>query len=71
MRGEILGVERRRRWSDQEKLAIVQSVGVYGATVTQVAQRHDLRRQQIYTWRSDLKRRGQRWSQDFGPGAKL
>lgn len=58
MRGEILGVERRRRWSEQEKLAIVQSVGVCGATVTQVAQRHDLKRQQIYAWRSDLKKRG-------------
>jgi transposase-like protein len=23
MRGEILGLERRRRWSDDEKLAIV------------------------------------------------
>lgn len=65
MRGEILGVERRRRWSVQEKLAIVQSVGVCGATVTQVAQRHDLRRQQIYAWRTDLKKRGL-MSQDAG-----
>ncbi|MEX5565703.1 hypothetical protein SM764_20000 [Pseudophaeobacter sp. 1A16562] len=30
MRGEILGVERRRRWSDEEKLAIVTSVGIDG-----------------------------------------
>lgn len=58
MRGEILGVERRRRWSDEEKLAIVLSVGVCGATVTQVAQHHDLRRQQIYAWRHDLKKQG-------------
>lgn len=58
MRGEILGVERRRRWSDDEKLAVVLSVGVGGATVTQVAQRHDVRRQQIYAWRYDLKRKG-------------
>lgn len=65
MRGEILGVERRRRWSDQEKLAILQSVGVCGASVTQVAQRHDLKRQQIYAWRSDLKKRGL-LSQDAG-----
>lgn len=36
MRGEILGVERRRRWSDEEKLAIVTSVGIDGATVTRV-----------------------------------
>ena len=58
MRGEILGLERRRRWNDAEKLAIVRSIGVGGATVTQVAQRHDLKRQQVYAWRHDLRRRG-------------
>ena len=58
MRGEILGAERRRRWSDEEKLAIVRSVGVGGATVTQSAQRHDVTRQQIYRWRHDLKSKG-------------
>jgi transposase len=65
MRGEILGVERRRRWDDDEKLAIVSSVGVGGATVTQVAQRHDVTRQQIYAWRHELKRKGL-WSPDAG-----
>lgn len=58
MRGDILGVERRRRWGDDEKLGIVLSVGVAGATVTQVAQRHDVTRQQIYAWRHDLKKKG-------------
>lgn len=58
MRAEILGFERRRRWSDGEKLTIVNSVGVGGATVTQVADRHDLRRQQIYAWRHHLKGKG-------------
>ena len=42
MRGEILGVERRRNWGDDEKLSIVSAVGVGGATVTQVAQRHEV-----------------------------
>lgn len=58
MRGEILGVERRRRWNAEEKLSIVLSVGVDGATVTQVAQRHEITRQQIYAWRHLLKRKG-------------
>ncbi|NVK58260.1 MAG: transposase [Alteromonadaceae bacterium] len=52
MRGDVLGLERRRRWDDEEKLGIVLSVGVDGATVTQVA------RQQIYAWRHDLKKKG-------------
>jgi transposase len=65
MRGEILGVERRRRWDDDDKLAIVSAVGVGGATVTQVAQRHEVTRQQIYAWRHDLKRKCL-WSPDAG-----
>ena len=58
MRGDVLGLERRRRWDDEENLGIVLSVGVDGATVTQVAQRHDVTRQQIYAWRHDLKKKG-------------
>ena len=58
MRVEILGQERRRRWGDEKKLAILMSVGVDGVTVTEVAQRHDVTRQQIYTWRSELKKKG-------------
>ncbi len=65
MRGEILGVERRRFWRDEDKLEIVMSVGIDGATVTQVAQRHEVTRQQIYAWRHDLKRKGL-WSPDTG-----
>jgi transposase len=58
MRVEILGQERRRRWRDDEKLAIVMSVGGAGATITEVAHRHDITRQQIYAWRSELKKKG-------------
>lgn len=65
MRGEILGFERRRRWSDEEKLGIVMSVGPKKSTVTQVAQRHDVTRQQIYAWRHEMKKKGL-WSPDGG-----
>lgn len=65
MRGEILGLERRRFWHDEEKLEIVMSVGVDGATVTQVAQRHEITRQQIYAWRHELKKKGL-WSPETG-----
>lgn len=51
MRGEISGFERRRRWSDEDKLEIVLSVGVDGAMVTQVAHRNDVTRQHVYSWR--------------------
>ena len=65
MRGEILGLERRRFWRDEDKLEIVMSVGIDGATVTQVAQRHEITRQQIYKWRHELKKKGL-WSPDAG-----
>jgi transposase len=58
MRVEILGIERRRRWHDDEKLEIVLSVGIGGATVTDVARRRDVTRQQIYRRRHELKKKG-------------
>ena len=64
--GRGFGGRTARRWGDEEKLAIVSAVGVGGATVTQVAQRHDVTRQQIYAWRHELKRKGL-WSPVEGP----
>ena len=58
MQGDVLGRERRRRWHDEEKLAIVLEVGFDGASVTSVAQRHEVSRQQIYTWRRELRLKG-------------
>lgn len=58
VQGDVLGQERRRRWRDEEKLAIVLEVGVDGASVTSVAQRHEVTRQQIYTWRHELRLKG-------------
>ena len=54
----IIGVERRRRWSDEQKLSILEEVGVDGATVAEIARRHDLTRQHIYQWRRELRRKG-------------
>lgn len=65
MLGEVLGVERRRRWSDDEKLEIVLAAAADGATVTQVAQRYEVTRSQIYRWRRDLKQKGL-WSPGHG-----
>ncbi|MBB75664.1 MAG: hypothetical protein CMJ75_14255, partial [Planctomycetaceae bacterium] len=59
MRHEVIvGVERRRRWSDEQKLGVLMEVGVAGATVADVARRHDLTRQHIYQWRRELRRKG-------------
>lgn len=51
-RMEILtGVERRREWSDDEKLSILQEAADPDARIADVARRHDIKPQQIYTWR--------------------
>jgi transposase len=49
---EILtGVERRRRWSSEEKVQILREASAPGSSVGAVARRHDICRSQIYQWR--------------------
>jgi transposase len=49
---EILtGVERRRRWSSEEKLELLREASAPGSSVGAVARRHDISRSQIYQWR--------------------
>jgi len=45
--GVVLGVERRRRWTDEAKLAIPGEVGMNGWTVTDGARHHEVTRQHI------------------------
>ena len=56
MRAEILvGRERRRRWSADDKLQIVREAFAPGARVALVARRRDVSRSQIYQWRAALR----------------
>jgi len=55
---DILGVERRRRWPDAMKLAILAEVNTNGWTLSDVARRHDVTRQHIYQWRRELRAKG-------------
>ncbi|MCG5486148.1 MAG: transposase [Sinorhizobium meliloti] len=56
-RVEILtGVERRRVWRDEDKLRILEEVETSGLGVAEIARRHDILPQQIYTWRKKLRR---------------
>lgn len=50
----LTGPERRRRWSDDERLQILQEAFSPGACVTHVARRHDVSTALIYTWRRKL-----------------
>ena len=51
MKIEVLGTERRRRWSLQDKLQIVEETMQPGVTVTEVARRHGLAASVVFTWR--------------------
>ena len=44
-------IERRRRWSDEERLRILGEAFSPRACVSQVARRHDVSTALIYTWR--------------------
>lgn len=54
MEAEVLGAERRRRWTDDQKLAIVRETLRPGAAVTLVARRYGIGTGLIYTWRKQM-----------------
>src|SRR5260370_41869746 len=51
----ITGPERRRRWSDEQKRAIVTASFAPGAVVSEVARRADVSSGQIYRWRQEFR----------------
>lgn len=53
----ITGVERRRRWRDEEKLRILAELDEPGVKFSEVARRHDESRGLLWQWR-DAQRRG-------------
>lgn len=48
---EVLGVERRRRWSAVEKLSMVRETYEPGMTVSLVARKHGVNPNQVFHWR--------------------
>jgi transposase len=52
------GPERRRRWSDEERLWILSEAFSPGACVARVAEQHDVSTSLVYTWRRKLRARG-------------
>jgi transposase len=54
------GIERRRRWSADEKRRLVSAAFSPGAVVSEVARRADIHPNQLYRWRHELR--------SFSPG---
>ena len=51
----ITGPIRRRRWSEEQKRAIVAESFAPGSSVSEVARRADICPGQVYRWRQDLR----------------
>ena len=56
MRVEVLGgVERRRRWSRDDKMRIIEETLAPGAVVTEIARRHGIATSLVFTWRRRVR----------------
>ena len=56
MRVEVLGgLERRRRWSQDDKVRIVEETLAPGAKVTEVARRNGIAASVVFTWRRQAR----------------
>ena len=63
------GPERRRRWSDDERLQILTEAFSPGACVAEVCRRHDVSTALIYTWRRKLREASAEPMPDTVPGS--
>ena len=52
----ITGVERRRRWSLEEKLRIVADTEQPGSGIAEIARRNEISRGLLWNWRSQVRR---------------
>ncbi|UPK05796.1 transposase [Bradyrhizobium sp. 170] len=55
MQVKVLGVERRRRWSYDEKVRLVEETVQAGETVCGVARRHGVAPSLLFTWRRQAR----------------
>jgi len=51
----LSGPERRRRWTTAEKLRVVEESLAPGASVAEVARRHDVHRNLVTVWRGQAR----------------
>ena len=55
MQVKVLGAERRRRWSYDEKIRLVEETFQAGETVCGVARRHGVAQSLLFTWRRQAR----------------
>src|SRR5690242_14242553 len=52
----ITGIERRRRWSVEEKLRVVAETEQPGSGIAEIARRYEISRGLLWNWRSQVRR---------------
>ncbi|SMX56366.1 putative transposase [Bradyrhizobium sp. ORS 285] len=55
MQMEVLGAERRRRWSYKDKVRLIEETMQSGQTVCGVARRHGVAQSLLFTWRRQAR----------------
>jgi transposase len=63
----ISGAGGRRRWSDEEKARAIEESLAPDAVVSQVARRHGVTPQQLFTWRREVRQKAAESSPPFVP----
>jgi transposase len=63
----ITGVERRRRWRDEDRVRILAAIEEPGAVVAEVARREDVCTSLVYKWRRAAQRNGSIDACGFSP----
>ena len=63
----ITGTGRRRRFSADDKARIIEETLVAGAVVSEVARRHGLTPQQVFTWRRQARQASEASSKTDAP----
>jgi len=63
----ITGASGRRRWSEEEKARAIEESLAPDAVVSQVARRHGVTPQQLFTWRREARQKAVESSPPFVP----
>lgn len=63
----ISGAERRRRWSDEDRVRILAAISEPGAVVAEVARREDVCASLVFKWRREMRQAVEAKAGGFAP----
>lgn len=63
----ISGAERRRRWSDEDRVRILAAISEPGAVIADVARREDISTSLVFKWRREMLEAAEASGHGFAP----